>query len=245
MSKYVPATFQPVVRPDWGGTLGYLSDEEKSAILTAIIKYPSVECDSRFWLETIKPDLDLQFETFTKLNAVKSRGVRERWAKTSITPVKVEYNTSIRPVIDVEKEREREYINNIFNNNINNSRNLRTNEESNLRKKTTRVKSNNDFIPPTLNDCRDYAHEIHCWRQLGTDFYNYYSVSDWIDSKGKKIKNWKQKMLQWYLHDKDKYYKDFEDPHEPTEEEIKNFKRAEPLRIVEQGDDNATNESSL
>lgn len=88
--KYTPATFQPTVRPDWGGVLSYIPNDEKASILECIIKYPSLDCDSRFWQETIKPDLDLQFETFKQQCEAKSRGVRNRWGKTSITPVKDE-----------------------------------------------------------------------------------------------------------------------------------------------------------
>ena len=99
MRKYKPATFQPTIRPDWGGVLSYLSEKEKSQILEAIIKYPSVECNSVFWQETIKPDLDLQFHEFKRQCEAKSRGIRERWGKTSITPVKNDNKTSITPVI--------------------------------------------------------------------------------------------------------------------------------------------------
>lgn len=108
MSKYTPATFQPTVRPDWAGILSYLSDKEKSEILTALLKYPSVECNSAFWKETIKPDLDLQYQAFTESCKAKSRGVRNRWGKISITDVKDMNKTSIRDGIDTEREREDE-----------------------------------------------------------------------------------------------------------------------------------------
>ena len=117
--KYQPAIFQPTVRPDWGGTLSYLSDAEKSEILTALVKYPSVECNSRFWVETIKPDLDLQLSKFMNSNAVKSRGALNRWGKISIPYPNHMDNTSIpndnhidkisNPYgIDTEREREKE-----------------------------------------------------------------------------------------------------------------------------------------
>ena len=117
--KYQPAIFQPTVRPDWGGTLSYLSDTEKSEILTALVKYPSVECQSKFWLETIKPDLDLQLSRFMNSNAVKSRGALNRWGKISI-PYPNHMDTTSIPYdkdmdkmsnpygIDTEREREKE-----------------------------------------------------------------------------------------------------------------------------------------
>ncbi len=103
--KYKPATFQPTIRPDWGGVLSYIPDDEKINILEALIKYPSVECKSKFWIETIKPDLDLQYDEFTRQCAAKSRGVRNRWGKTSITTLKDENKTSTTDVIVSERER--------------------------------------------------------------------------------------------------------------------------------------------
>lgn len=111
MSKYTPATFQPTVRPDWAGILSYLSDKEKIEILTALFKYPSEiseQCQSAFWKEVIKPDLDLQYQAFTESCKAKSRGVRNRWGKISITDVKDMNKTSIRYGIDTEREREEE-----------------------------------------------------------------------------------------------------------------------------------------
>lgn len=50
------------------------------------------------------------------------------------------------------------------------------------------------FIPPTLEEIKQYCLE----RKNSVDpqrFYDYYSCSNWKDSKGKPIKNWKQKMI--------------------------------------------------
>ena len=106
--KYKPATFQPTIRPDWGGVLSYIPDDEKINILEALLKYPSVDCNSKFWLETIKPDLDLQYEEFVKQCEAKSRGVRNRWGKTSITPLIDENDICNRYVIVSEGEGEGE-----------------------------------------------------------------------------------------------------------------------------------------
>lgn len=49
---------------------------------------------------------------------------------------------------------------------------------------------------PTLEDCRAYATE----KKLNIDvdfFYKYFSEGNWHDSKGAKVKSWKQKMLTW------------------------------------------------
>ena len=100
---YKPATFQPTVRPDWGGTLSYLPESEKAEILEAIIKYPSKDCNSAFWLETIKPDLDFQYETFVGACKKKSQGIRDRWGKISTTYLQHMNNISTTGVQDMNK----------------------------------------------------------------------------------------------------------------------------------------------
>lgn len=93
-------TFQPTIRPDWGGVLSYISNDEKAAILEAIIKYPSQECSSPFWLDTIKPDLDLQYEKFLENCEKKRLAVNKRWQK----------NTDVYTVKDKEKEKDKEEV---------------------------------------------------------------------------------------------------------------------------------------
>lgn len=52
------------------------------------------------------------------------------------------------------------------------------------------------FIPPTLDEVKSYIAE----KQLSVSaeqFFNYFEQGNWIDSKGNKVKNWKQKLLTW------------------------------------------------
>lgn len=57
------------------------------------------------------------------------------------------------------------------------------------------------FVPPTIDEVRDYA----CTANLDIDpqaFYDYFTAPDpdgrtWIDSEGKPVRNWKQKMQTW------------------------------------------------
>lgn len=57
-------------------------------------------------------------------------------------------------------------------------------------------KKEKEFTPPTLDDVKKYVQE----KSLNVNaehFYNYFSEGNWVDSKGNKVKNWKQKMLTW------------------------------------------------
>lgn len=52
------------------------------------------------------------------------------------------------------------------------------------------------FKPPTIEDVKVYCSE----RNNSVDpkrFFDFFDASDWVDSKGNKVKNWKQKVITW------------------------------------------------
>lgn len=52
------------------------------------------------------------------------------------------------------------------------------------------------FVPPSLAEVQQYCAE----KGLSVDprqFWEYFDTGDWKDSKGQKVKNWKQKLLTW------------------------------------------------
>ena len=62
------------------------------------------------------------------------------------------------------------------------------------KKNNKKKKKEKTFIPPTLEEIKNYCKE----RNNGVDcqrFYDYYAVNDWKDKDGKPIKNWKQKII--------------------------------------------------
>lgn len=54
----------------------------------------------------------------------------------------------------------------------------------------------NKFVPPTLEEVDTYIAEKNL-SVNGRDFFEYFETGNWIDSKGQKVKNWKQKLLTW------------------------------------------------
>ena len=61
---------------------------------------------------------------------------------------------------------------------------------------TPKRKKATPFVPPTLEEIEAYCKE----RNNNVDakrFFDYFSASDWVDSKGNKVKNWKQKVITW------------------------------------------------
>ena len=84
--NYKPAVFQPTVRPSWAGTLSYISVEERSCILEAIIRFPEeVEINSSFWKDTILPDLQIQYNKFIETCNARGRGARTYWGEHKLS----------------------------------------------------------------------------------------------------------------------------------------------------------------
>ena len=80
-------------------------------------------------------------------------------------------------------------------NTINNTTNKTANKDNGAKRKR--------FTPPTLEEIRAYCIE----RKNNVDpqkFYDYFTASDWYDSKGKKVVSWKQKIITWEAYSKDK-----------------------------------------
>lgn len=55
---------------------------------------------------------------------------------------------------------------------------------------------NNKNKYPTLQEIENYIDEKKL-KVNGKQFYDYFTEGNWTDSKGNKVKNWKQKLLTW------------------------------------------------
>lgn len=58
--------------------------------------------------------------------------------------------------------------------------------------------------PPTLSELRSYCYENNMEDFDYEYFYNYYEATEWIDKNGNQIKNWKNKLRNWYKRDEEK-----------------------------------------
>ena len=61
---------------------------------------------------------------------------------------------------------------------------------------------------PTLEEIKDYCLNVRHNKVDYKKFYDYFTEGNWIDSKGNKVKNWKQKVITWEKNTTDK--KEFE-----------------------------------
>jgi predicted phage replisome organizer len=65
-----------------------------------------------------------------------------------------------------------------------------------------RRKKTKDFSPPTLEDIEAYCKS----RNNNVDakrFFDFFDAADWVDSKGNKVRNWKQKVITWESYNKE------------------------------------------
>lgn len=69
-------------------------------------------------------------------------------------------------------------------------------KQSSTKKSNTKKSSTKRFTPPTLEEVEKYCKE----RNNNVDakkFFDYFSASEWVDSKGNPVRNWKQKVITW------------------------------------------------
>ncbi len=70
--------------------------------------------------------------------------------------------------------------------------------------KVKEIKEKKVFVAPTAKDVADYFLENGYSFQAGMKAHKYYETTNWKDSQGKQVKNWKQKMQGVWFKDENK-----------------------------------------
>lgn len=65
-----------------------------------------------------------------------------------------------------------------------------------IEKEIEKEKRKNIWVAPTLEQIQEYCKSRHN-NVDAQRFFDYYEASGWKDSKGNKVKNWKQKVITW------------------------------------------------
>ena len=86
---------------------------------------------------------------------------------------------------------------------------LNTNQ-SKTKRSNTKKSSTNGFVPPTLEEVQEYC-EQRKNDVNAAKFFDYFSASNWIDSKGNPVRNWKQKIITWEGYNKKEVKTDGQD----------------------------------
>ncbi len=81
-------------------------------------------------------------------------------------------------------------------------------EEGNMKKEEGKKKKEEGkkktFSPPSLDEVKEYFNQNGYTKEAGEKAYKYYNTANWYDSRGNKIKNWKQKMQGVWFKDENK-----------------------------------------
>ena len=193
--KYTPAVFQATVRPSWAGILSYISEKERSDILEAIIKYPNeTKIESKFWQETIKPDLEEQYDKFIKICDIRGRSAKTYWG---------EHKLSISNTKDEQKD-------NLLKGKDKDKGNVKVNMEGGNRGK------------PTIEEVKAYCQERNS-PVNPNQWFDYYQSNGWKVGKNPMkdwkacIRNWEVKERQSEEHPSDELFHQ----EKPTQEKIK------------------------
>lgn len=76
-------------------------------------------------------------------------------------------------------------------------------DKNRIEYKERNIKERKIFKKPTLEEIENYIKEKNMIVNAKT-FYDYFETSNWVDSKGNKVKNWKLKLITWNSYGKDK-----------------------------------------
>lgn len=117
----------------------------------------------------------INYETLVYLQSEEDPSVKNNDLVSKYTKGSVETYQTL-----VSKYTEQRLDNNIIN--------LQDNEKEKVKKEK--------FVPPTLEEVREYA-KSKDRLDLADRFFEYFEEGKWIDSQGKHVKNWKQKFCTW------------------------------------------------
>lgn len=136
------------------------------------IKDPHLKSVLDFVLNKVK-DNDVKYEA--KCQKAKE-SAELRWSKNAKTSKRMRTHTKVKNAMHNDNDNDNEFT----------SVNKKKSEKEN-------------FSPPTLFEVEEYFDTNGFDRAVAFRAYNGYAVADWVDSKGNRIRNWKQKMQQvWF-----------------------------------------------
>lgn len=174
-------------------TVSKLPDETAGKLLKHILEYVNdkdPQTDDillQVAFEPIKLQLKRDLKQWESERIVRSeagkKGMQNRWHNKDNTVNKVitKDNTVINPIT-----------------NITDNVTVTVNDTVNVKKNT------NVFRPPILSEVVLYFLENGYTEQSAVKAFHYYDTAAWKDSKGNKVKNWKQKMQGVWFKDENK-----------------------------------------
>lgn len=176
-------------KPYTNGMLASLTNTPPDIVelaLNTLIDFGLVEIDEdkTIILPKVIEMIDSCIESDEARRSKRYRERKKAERDANVTPVTNERDANVTPVTDGVTNRHEsiEY------------------RDKSIENRVERNTKERKFAPPTLEEVKAYCQE----RNSPVDaqqFFEYYEVSSWKDSKGNPVKNWKQKLITWEKHD--------------------------------------------
>ena len=159
-----PATFQPTIRPSWSGAMSYIQVEEKAKILEALIKYPEdTGIESIFWKETIKPDLDLQYEKFLSTCQARKQVARTYWDNQKVSKgMQMDTKSISNDIQKVSNTKDKDKDKDKDNNGDNINQNNEDNQKINKKEYPEDFETFWSIYPSQRKGCKKKAYNAYC-----------------------------------------------------------------------------------
>lgn len=171
-----------------------LNKEEKAELFDAICRY-ALDADQinlqgfpQAMFSLIKPQLDAnrkkwingcKEKTKSKDEPIQNQGISKTEAKDKQIESKTEGNVNVNGNVECKSELK------IIGSG--------TGGKSTFKETQKKPKG---FTPPTLEEVKNYCIERNN-NVNPQKFFDYYNAGSWKDAKGKPVKNWKQKLINW------------------------------------------------
>lgn len=212
-----------------------LSDQEVGRLVRALLEYGEAgEAEELTGRESIAfdfiaDDIDRAKKSYEdKCTKNRANSMKRHEKETDVRPNTTEYdriqsNTTVYESYQT-KDKDKDKDKNKDKDNI---------SPSNDGRDTRAVRATS----PTVDEVKAYAQE----KGLTVDpqaFWDYFDAGDWVDSEGKPVRNWKQKMLTWAKYEPKKggNSRNEQPNYQPTAARVrKNSDRLKQL-LAEQGD---------
>lgn len=185
-----------IIYDSWGKLFTNLSDEMAGQLIKAIVGYtfdqtaPATENQAVIAMfSMIKDKIDEDMDKYQE-KVSRVQRAREKKSDRNQDEINTDINHEISSVSDSDS----------VSVSVSDSVSVSESVSDSKRESTPNgVRKRAHFVPPTLEEVRAYCIE----RGSSVDperFFEYFDSGGWTDSRGQKVKNWKQKLITWESH---------------------------------------------
>jgi len=192
-----------------GGTMGFTCEMHGAYILMLILQFnngPFTESSTSIigdlWPKIIHKFKKNSSGLFFNERLQDEIEKREQYSASRRKNIGSRWNKNEKPLSN--KKIDSIHMNNICNTHVIHMENRNRNENEDRIKNEKGIKNEKrKFIPPVFEEFESFCID-NGFREIARRSYDGYVAADWHDSQGKKIKNWKQKLLHVWFREENK-----------------------------------------